>query len=603
MTDPLFLELQEALKGRYSLLNELGRGGMGIVYLAREVRLDRLVALKLLPPALAANPGLRERFLREARLAAQLSQPNIVPIFAADEAGPFVFYAMAHVDGDTLAEVLAKRGPLPPAEATRWLREVAWALAYAHGQRIVHRDIKPDNILIERGTGRALVTDFGIARVTDAESDSGGRAVGTPAYMSPEQLRGEPVDGRTDLYALGASGFAMLTGRLPFEGNAAAVMTQKLSRAAPPLLSMSPGTPPALARAVDRCLLADKHARFASAEELVAALEAASAQPSRLPAPLARWYVTGEELKASDAFLTTLATGPLFFLLELLVDGLRSFGHFDVVAALVVALTAPMTLWSVARLSELRRVLAAGFSRRDLVAALRQAAHARDADATDQGSAPFGTGLDRGMRYLAAAGLVGGGGVLAALIATDPSGVIEPIAAAYSVLASWVAASKVMPGGPGSFKRRVFAWRARFWESRLGRLIAKAAGRALPAGASPEALANRPTEFALGGAADALYDALPEDQRKQFPEVMGIVRRLESRAQAERAAGDDAALAEAVTALENIRLDLLRLGAGIAARPGVTEDLDAARRIGAGVDAALDGRQAADDALRSPTPA
>src|SRR6186713_2662096 len=158
-----FLDLQAALAGEYSLQRELGRGGMGVVYLARDVHLDRDVAIKVLPPELGTAES-RERFLREARTAAGLSHPHIVPIHRVGEADGFVFFVMSYVEGETLGERLRNRGPLPHADATRVMREVAWALAYAHGRGIVHRDIKPDNILLEAGTGRALVTDFGIAR-------------------------------------------------------------------------------------------------------------------------------------------------------------------------------------------------------------------------------------------------------------------------------------------------------------------------------------------------------------------------------------------------------------------------------------------------------
>src|SRR5688500_5620698 len=173
--DPVFLAFQSALAGRYSIDRELGRGGMGIVYLAREVHLDRLVAIKLLPPERAAQPALRERFLREARLAAKLSHPNIIPIHAVEDTNGFVFYVMAFVDGETLANRVRTRGPLPASEAARVLREVAWALASAHAQGLVHRDVKPDNILLETASVRVLVADFGIAAAT-GETGVDGRA-------------------------------------------------------------------------------------------------------------------------------------------------------------------------------------------------------------------------------------------------------------------------------------------------------------------------------------------------------------------------------------------------------------------------------------------
>src|SRR5438874_1902678 len=183
--DRLFLDFQSALAGRYSLERELGRCGMGVVYLAREVRLDRLVAIKLLPPARASDAKLRERFLREARTAAKLSHPHIIPIFTVDEVGAFVFFAMAYVAGETLTERVVRRGPLAPSEAARVLREIAWALAYAHSQGLVHRDVKPDNIMLEETSGRALVADFGIAGL--------GRGAAELLGVALEQRRELPV--------------------------------------------------------------------------------------------------------------------------------------------------------------------------------------------------------------------------------------------------------------------------------------------------------------------------------------------------------------------------------------------------------------------------
>src|SRR5687768_896217 len=280
-----FLELQEALAGRYSLERELGRGGMGVVYLAREVRLDRPVALKLLPSAFAAQPALRERFLREARTAARLSHPHIVPIHAVDEVGDFVFMVMAYVEGPTLEQRVRERGPLPATDAARVLREVAWALAYAHAQGVVHRDIKPANILLEAGSGRALVTDFGIAHVADSPSlTSGAEVMGTAEFMSPEQAAGEPIDGRSDLYALGVVGYYMLSGGVPFSGSTvAATLAKHLTQTAEPLATVAPEVPAQLSHAIERCLAKDPAARFEGGEQLAEALSTALERRSRIP--------------------------------------------------------------------------------------------------------------------------------------------------------------------------------------------------------------------------------------------------------------------------------------------------------------------------------
>src|SRR5439155_370947 len=261
--DSLFIQFQAALVGGYSLERELGRGGMGVVYLAREVRLDRPVAIKLLPPGMARDGTLRERFLREARTAAKLSHPHIIPIFTVAEVGDFVFFAMAYVDGETLTERVRRRGPLPPSEAARVLREVAWALA--------HRDVKADNIMLETATGRALVADFGIAGlVRDAAAVAGGEVIGTPEFMSPEQALGEPVDARSDLYALGVVGYFALSGALPFEGaQATEVLAKQATEPPPPLSSVVPGVPRRLARAVEQCLEKDPADRPRTAEEHV----------------------------------------------------------------------------------------------------------------------------------------------------------------------------------------------------------------------------------------------------------------------------------------------------------------------------------------------
>jgi serine/threonine protein kinase len=209
----LHAHVEGALRATYELESEIGRGGMGIVYRARDKRLKRPVAIKLLPPELSFRRDVRSRFLREAETAAQLSHPNIVPIYSVDEVGNLVFFVMACIDGDNLARQLHRRGPLPIAEVRRWLLEVGEALAYAHARGVIHRDIKPDNIFLAR-TAKGVVPkviDFGIARVIDDEGASMqqtalGEVMGTAYFMSPEQARGdtEVVDGRSDVWSLGA---------------------------------------------------------------------------------------------------------------------------------------------------------------------------------------------------------------------------------------------------------------------------------------------------------------------------------------------------------------------------------------------------------------
>ncbi|MBK8060615.1 MAG: serine/threonine protein kinase [Gemmatimonadetes bacterium] len=268
-----------ALAGDYTIVRELGRGGMGVVFLARDDRLDRPVALKVLPPALASDPTVRERFLREARTAAQLSHPNIVPVYSADEAAGWAYFAMAFVDGESLGERVKALGPLPADAAVRLLRDAAWALAYAHARGVVHRDVKPDNLLLERGTDRLVVTDFGIAQAPEASRlTQTGHVMGSVHFMSHEQGAGDALDGRSDLYSLGTVGFLLLSGRLPFDHQqSAAILVQRATRDAPSLRSVAPTVAAPIAKVIDRCLERDPSARpptgEALAELLVRALQ------------------------------------------------------------------------------------------------------------------------------------------------------------------------------------------------------------------------------------------------------------------------------------------------------------------------------------------
>jgi len=281
------------LEAQYDVEKEIGRGGMGIVYGGRDKRLKRPVAIKLLPPELAFRSEIRSRFLREAEMAAQLSHPHIVPIYSVDEREGLVFFVMALVEGENLGTRIAKSGPINPDESRRILREVGDALAYAHSQNTVHRDIKPDNILIDRATGRTMVTDFGIARAVSEGSDSKltatGIAIGTPAYMSPEQSAGDrDIDGRTDLYALGIVAYQMLCGDLPFNATSAPALLVKHLSERPIPIEQRAMVPPDLARAVMLCLEKNPDDRFPNARAFVQALE--SGNVPQLPQRLGNAY-------------------------------------------------------------------------------------------------------------------------------------------------------------------------------------------------------------------------------------------------------------------------------------------------------------------------
>jgi predicted Ser/Thr protein kinase len=270
--------VERALSAHYELDSEIGRGGMGVVYRAKDRRLKRTVAIKVLPPELAFRSEIKTRFLREAEMAAQLNHPNIVDIYAVDEAGGIVFFVMAYITGDNVAKLLHDHGALSIDQTRRILRDVADALAYAHERGVIHRDIKPDNILIDADSGRPMVTDFGIARaVSEGETrlTATGIAIGTPTYMSPEQAAGErAIDGRSDLYSLGILGYQMLSGEPPFVANSTpAILVKHVSERPVPIEQRRSDVPPDLARVIMQLLEKDPANRFPSAGSVVVALD------------------------------------------------------------------------------------------------------------------------------------------------------------------------------------------------------------------------------------------------------------------------------------------------------------------------------------------
>lgn len=285
--DPLRDRLAAALAPAYTVESELGRGGMSVVYRAHDVRLRRDVAIKILPPELAFVANVRERFMREAQTAAQLAHPNIVPIYGVEEKDTLVWIVMALIEGETLGDRLARDGTLSAPETARILGSVADALTYAHAHGVIHRDIKPDNILLERNTLRVLVTDFGIARAAEGDGrlTLTGVAVGTPTYMSPEQAMGDgEIDGRSDLYALGIVGYQMLSGAPPFSASSApALMLKQVSEAPPALATKAPAAPRALVAAIERALAKKPADRWPTVKAFSEALSGRT--PLAMPSP------------------------------------------------------------------------------------------------------------------------------------------------------------------------------------------------------------------------------------------------------------------------------------------------------------------------------
>ena len=286
--------LEDALGAAYTLERELGGGGMSRVFLGVERALDRRVVVKLLPAEMAGHLSV-ERFRREITIAARLQHPHIVPLLSSGEMLGLPYFTMPFIDGESLRARLAREGPPPLNETIRILREVASALAYAHAQDIVHRDIKPDNVLLS--SGAAMVTDFGVAKALDAAGTSGsfgttsaGVAIGTPTYMAPEQAVADPtVDHRADLYAWGVLAYELITGAPPFSGRSAqAVIAGHLSETPKPVAASRTDVSPALANLVMRCLAKNPDDRPRSASDVVAALDAvitpAPSDPGLLPA-------------------------------------------------------------------------------------------------------------------------------------------------------------------------------------------------------------------------------------------------------------------------------------------------------------------------------
>ena len=271
-TEELRKRLVTALQGRYEVSKLLGRGGMAVVFLAQDLALERQVAIKVLPPEMSHDPRLIPRFLQEAKTAAKLDHPNIIPIYRVESEAGLVYFVMKYVTGHSLDQLI-DQGPVPFDTARRILREAALALGHAHKRGIVHRDVKPANIMLE-ADGRVVLTDFGISKALEGGSGltGTGNIIGTPHYMAPEQAKGLEVDGRADQYSLGVVGHHILTGKQPFDGSSHSILYKHVFEPPPRIFDIRPDAPADLCAALDRALSKEPERRFASMEEFAAAV-------------------------------------------------------------------------------------------------------------------------------------------------------------------------------------------------------------------------------------------------------------------------------------------------------------------------------------------
>ncbi|MGH7648888.1 MAG: protein kinase domain-containing protein, partial [Gemmatimonadaceae bacterium] len=485
-----------------------------------------------------------------------------------------------------------------------------------------HRDVKPDNILIEKGSGRALVTDFGIARVRQSEPEGDAeQAMGTAAFASPEQLAGGEVDGRSDVYALGVVGYYIVSGRLPYEAASVPALAGKhLGEAAPSVERAAPGVPTALARAIDRCLHRDPEGRFPGGEALAEALEPASIERSELPVPLRAWLTTQNPARALlvpwagiaglttmvDAYIVLRSAQPAVFV---------SWRRHEMLIAAALT-TVPLLTLAAFHLRQTWRALHAGYSVADLRTALARWRDIRREElAFESAETALGPRLLRWVTWLSV-----GAFAAAIAVAVDAGGQkgSQPMVEALLKLTVWPAGGSLLLSNalgvrllPRKLRSAMIGFgRTRFWNSRfggwLGALLAR--GRSAP----PQVL-NRPTEAALGIAASELFAALPTAYRRDLRALPDLVRRLEARAaqirehvdeltrltaDAERdlaPSPDDRTrdavarliqqrdgarqdLGRSIAALEAIRLDLLRLHGGVDRADTVTSLLEQARR-------------------------
>ena len=575
---------------------------MGIVYLARDVLLERPVAIKLLAPALAAREDMRRRFLREARLAAQCFHPNIVPIHEVAEAGDLAWFVMAYVPGESLADRLRRVGPLPAEEVRRIGQEIGWALAYAHERGVVHRDVKPENILLEQGSDRALIADFGIA-VAGNSPHHRGEVAGTARYMAPEQALGEAVDGRADLYALGVTLYVAATGTYPYDGTSSvAILVQQTSQGAPSVRQRAPRLPATVADAIDQCLAVHVDERFDNAARFVQAIER-TREGGELPAAARAARVAASSALTLADWTFAIAYASVFLVMG---EEARSIGRaimISVAQGIVTFAGIATTVRASEAVLAARTALKRGVAPADVVDAL----------------APSPTvPLERLGTAKAIAMLVGASTLAVGQAYVDPLGLPGPVEFVGNML-TWLAPPVLVQRAIAGMRREsgVSRWLYAFVRKPLAQRVVGWLGgranqqttRAVPASAA--------TEVLLGDAAQAIFARLPNEAQQALAALPAATAALAQEAvtlrlRAEalsaehrrlRNAPHDAAmlatieqqqatvrarLGTAIAGLENIRLDLLRLEADRTLPGSLTEQLDAVRELQRQVDAAAE---------------